>query len=236
MTLIINPILCRKGTMDNYAYIITDEKSKISAVIDASETEPIVRWCEKYNIKPEYIFTTHHHFDHVGANIDLKKKYGLKIIAPLAEKHLIDDVDIALKNNDEFFLGQTKVIAISASGHTKGHMLWYFENDKALFTGDVLFNLCIGGLFEGTPEQMFFSLEKIKSLPDDICFYPGHEYTKYCLDNMLKYNDTNINEYFNIAIQRINQGKPVAPINLGLEKKCNPYLKINRLEDFIKMF
>ena len=76
MTLEIKPILCREGTMDNYAYVITDKESLTSAIIDASETEPILNFCEKNNITPQYILTTHHHFDHVGANLDLNRRKG----------------------------------------------------------------------------------------------------------------------------------------------------------------
>ena len=236
MTLKIEPILCRKGTMNNYAYVITDKKSGISAVVDASETEPIVQYCEKHQIKPEYVLTTHHHFDHVGANMELKEKYGLKIVAPDMEKHLIEGVDIALKSGDEFALGESKIQIILASGHTKGHILYYFADEKVLFTGDVLFNLAIGGLFEGTPEEMFASLEKIKQLPNDVNFYPGHEYTEYGLQRLLN-NPTDENmEYLRLAVNRLQQGKSVSPIALGLEKKCNPYLKIDSLKDFVRLF
>lgn len=236
MTLEIKPILCREGTMDNYAYVITDKESLTSAIIDASETEPILNFCEKNNITPQYILTTHHHFDHVGANLDLKEKYALQIVGSETEKDIIQGIDIALKDQEEFFLGKTKIKILSAPGHTKGHILFYAENDKSLFTGDVLFNLCIGGLFEGTPEQMFNSLHKIKSLPEDVCFYPGHEYTKHCLAHILKQENDVTKQYVQIALSRLQKGLPVAPISLALEKKCNPYLQINNLKDFMRLF
>lgn len=236
MTLEINPILCRKGTMNNYAYFITDKDSSISAVVDASETKPIIDFCEENNVKPQYILTTHHHFDHVGANTELKVKYGLKIIGPEREKDLISGLDITVKESDIFLLGDTNIKIIETAGHTNGHILFYAEDDKVLFTGDVLFNLCIGGLFEGTPEQMFNSLQKIKSLPDDVVFYPGHEYTEHCLLQALRHKHHDIEEYVQIAIPRLQKGLPVAPVNLGLEKKCNPYLQINNLKDFARLF
>ncbi|MBQ8870496.1 MAG: MBL fold metallo-hydrolase [Alphaproteobacteria bacterium] len=236
MTLKIEPILCRQGTMNNYAYVIIDENSGVSAIVDASEADPIVQYCEQCSVIPKYIFTTHHHFDHIGGNMELKEKYGLKIVASDIEKHLIEGVDIALKSGDEFAFGESKIQIISALGHTKGHILYYFADEKVLFTGDVLFNLAIGGLFEGTPEEMFASLEKIKQFPDDVNFYPGHEYTEYGLQRLL-HNPTDENmKYLQVAVRRLQQGKSVAPITLGLEKKCNPYLKIDSLKDFVRLF
>ncbi len=236
MTLRIKPILCRKGTMDNYAYIITDTQSDVSAIVDAAEAAPIVAYCEENNITPKYILTTHHHFDHVEGNAELKNKYGLQIVAPKAEQGLIDGVDICVSDSDIFNIGSCVCEVIAAPGHTKGHVLWYFKDNKTLFTGDVLFNLCIGGLFEGLPEEMFNTLKKIKGLPDDVEFYPGHEYTEHGLRHLMKDNTSETVEYLDIAIFRLQNQMPVSPIKLGLEKKCNPYLKIANLTDFSRLF
>lgn len=237
MSLMIKPILCRAGVMDNYAYIITDSSTSKTAVIDASEAAPIIKACDELHVVPEYILTTHHHFDHVGGNSELKQKYGLQIVAPAVEKDLIEGVDIALSDGDVFALGKAKFRVISAAGHTKGHVLYYEPEQKVLFTGDVLFNLCIGGLFEGTPRQMWDSLQKIKQLPDDVLFYAGHEYTKSCLSQMIRYNDSQpMQLYAKLAEERLTQGKPVSPMRLGLEKQCNPYLLIDNFSDFENIF
>ena len=164
------------------------------------------------------------------------EKYGLKIVGPDDGYNHIEGLDVAVSDNDEFILGASKAKIISAPGHTRDHVLWYFERDKALFTGDVLFNLCIGGLFEGTPEEMFCTLDKIKKLPDDVSFYPGHEYTEHGLSHLINNPDDSAQQYLKIAIERLQQGKSVAPICLGLEKKCNPYLKIETLKNFSRLF
>ena len=236
MNLVINPILCSKGNMNNYAYIIQDEEKSFCAIVDAAEAAPIIEFCKNNNLTPQYILTTHHHFDHVGGNLQLKEKYGLKIIGSDIEKNLIKEIDHTVNDGDTFQLGNKKVKAILAPGHTKGHILWHFEEDKILFTGDVLFNLCIGGLFEGTPQQMFESLQKIKSLDEETIFYPGHEYTKHCLSHALNQGGADVEKYANIVINRLKQNQPAAPINLGLEKKCNPYLKIDNLRIFSQLF
>lgn len=237
MSLTINPVLCRAGVMDNYAYILTDNDSGISAIVDASEAAPVIKRCEQLHISPSYIFTTHHHFDHVGGNVVLKEKYKLQIAGPEAERDKIPGMDIGLSDGDVFMLGNSRAEIISVPGHTLGHILWYFPKDKALFTGDVLFNLCIGGLFEGSAEQMFDSLEKIRSLPDSVLFYPGHEYTAQCLQQALRQGENKMMEqYIHTVVSRLEKGLPAAPMSLEMEKACNPYLKITNRETFKSLF
>lgn len=228
----IIPILCRAGKMDNYAYLLIDKATKISAIIDPSEVAPIVEECEKQGIKPNYIFNTHHHYDHIDGNLPLKELYGAKIVACEADKHRIDGVDITVNDGDVFMLGESKAEIIRVDGHTIGHILWYFKQDKVLFTGDTLFNLCIGGLFEGSAEQMWASLSKIKKLPDDVMFYPGHEYSVYGMSNLEGPAGV---QYAKKAQERLAKGLPVSPVSLGEEKKVNPYLGATDLEDFYNL-
>ena len=227
----ITPILCRSGTMDNYAYLLVDGETKISAIIDPSEAEPIIAECKKQGVKPDFILNTHHHFDHVEGNLELKELYGAKIAGGRADAYRIDGLDIMVDDGEIFELGNSKAKIIRADGHTIGSILWYFEEDKALFTGDVLFNLCIGGLFEGTAEQMWQSLAGIKALPDDVMFYPGHEYTAYGLQGKMH---PALEKYAKRAYERLSKGQPVAPISLGEEKQCNPYLMTD-LETFCRL-
>lgn len=222
----IETILCRAGTMDNYAYLIIDEKTGDCVVVDAPETKAIVDACKRLDVVPKYILNTHHHYDHTDSNLELKKIFGAKIVGAVYDEHRIPGIDITVKDFDIFEIGSLKAKIIKAIGHTTGHILWYFEDEKALFTGDVLFNLCVGGLFEGTPAQMFETLAKIKNLPDDVMFYPGHEYTAHGFGfaQSICGNDPVFVEYVQIAQERISKAKPVCPISLGMEKRCNPYL------------
>lgn len=232
--LIVYPILCREGYMDNYAYIIVDEATGTTGVIDPSDAEPIIAKCETLNLKPQYILNTHHHFDHVEGNLELAQKYGAKIVANSADLHRIKGAEIGLTLGKTFHLGQSSAQILDASAHTIGHIMFYFKEDKILFTGDTLFNLCIGGLFEGTAEQMFAVLAQIKTLPDDVVFYPGHEYTFGGAAAAFQFNRGNnaIKNYLTRARARLAEGLPVAPITLGEEKQCNPYLQAATLEDF----
>lgn len=229
MTLKIHTILCRAGYMDNYSYLLIDEETKTSAIVDASETDAIIKKCTELNIKPDYILSTHHHFDHTDANIPLKERYGCKVVG--AEDR-IPGIDIKIKAGESFNLGNSPADIIDVSAHTQGHILYYFKKDKALFTGDTLFNLCVGGLFEGTEKQMAKALDKIKALPDDTNFYPGHEYTLHCADDALRADPENqmLKQYVKTAKERLSKGLPVHPITLGVEKQCNPYLKSSLID------
>lgn len=234
MSLEIYPILCNAGFMDNYAYVLIDSETKVSAVVDAAEEKPIVEFCQKQDITPSYILTTHHHEDHTNANLALKKRFNAKVVGSKIEENLISGLDIALNDGDLFKLGNSEAVAILASGHTNGHLLWYFSKDKAIFTGDVLFNLCIGGLFEGTPQQMWQSLQKIKGLPNDVRFYPGHEYTKSALGYLIaNQNQPQIQKYLQFLEQCRQNNQPPVGNALGLEKLCNPYLLLQTEADFV---
>lgn len=223
----IETVLCRAGSMDNYAYILIDEDTGVSAVLDPSEVAPIVKRCESLNIKPNYIVNTHHHFDHTDGNLELKARYGCKVVGAKNDAHRIPGIDISVDDGEEFALGNSIAKIIEVNGHTQGHILWYFEKDKALFTGDTLFNLCVGGLFEGDAHQMWNSLKKINSLPDDVMFYPGHEYTMHGVSfaNYIDGNNPDLIKYIQKAQEQTNKGLPCSPIALGIEKKCNPYLR-----------
>lgn len=220
--------------MDNYAYIVIDKQSEICAIIDPSEAAPIIHKCEELSICPQFILNTHHHFDHVEGNLEIAEKYNAKIACNQADIHRIKGAEIPLTPGKSFYLGESETLIIDVSAHTIGHILYYFPKDKVLFTGDTLFNLCIGGLFEGTSEQMFAALQKIKSLPEDTVFYPGHEYTQGGAMFAYTYNQGNdaIQNYLTKARTKIEQSLPVAPITLKEEKQCNPYLIASTLEEF----
>lgn len=238
MPLQIYPVLCRAGQMDNYSYILADDATAATAVIDPSEAAPIIAELERLGRAPDYILNTHHHFDHTDDNLALKEKYGAKVVANEQDKNRIPGFDIGVRPGETFMLGDSAAQIIDASAHTQGHILWYFPKDKALFTGDTLFNLCIGGLFEGTPEQMFQALQKIKRLPDDTLFYPGHEYTPHGAHDAFAFNNGNpdIRNYLAKADANLKQGLPAGPFTLAEEKRCNPYLRAQTLTEFKNLF
>ena len=175
---------------DNYSYLIHDEESNTVAIIDPSEFKPCDKIIKKYN-KLDFILNTHHHADHVNGNLELKKKYNSKILGFSQDKRRIPGIDILLEENQKQKIGNLEFEVIFIPGHTKGHIAFFFSKEKIAFTGDTLFSLGCGRVFEGTHEEMFYSLNKIKNLPPDTKIYCGHEYTKSNLDFCLAYDTQN---------------------------------------------
>ncbi len=222
----VDIILCRAGSMNNYAYLLVDEKTGKSAIVDPSEVTPIVKVLEAKGIELDYILNTHHHYDHTDGNIELQKITGAKIVGNKKDAARIPGINIEVE--DEFLLGESKAKIIEIEGHTKGHIAFYFEESKDIFTGDVLFSLGCGGMFEGTPEEMCESLEKLSQLPDSVRVYPGHEYTMHCASFALYVDRDNQNlvNYVMEAKEKQQKGLPTIPSTIGKEKKCNPYMRV----------
>ena len=222
---------------DNYSYLIIDEKTNYACVVDPSEAEPIANFINNKNIKLKFILNTHHHYDHVGGNSDLKKKFGAKVVGFKNDKHRIPNIDILLEDNKIWKETVFEAKIIHIPGHTSGHICFYFMNDKIVFTGDTLFSLGCGRIFEGTYKQMYDSLIKLKNLPKDTKIYCGHEYT---LKNSMfcsKYDKDNKNlekKIFEIN-DKLKKNLPTIPSTIGEELSCNIFLRAKNLEDFSKL-
>ncbi len=213
---------------DNYSYLLLEKKTNTISIIDPSEYDACDKVIQKYK-KLDYILNTHHHADHVGGNIELKKKYNSKIFGFEEDKNRIPGIDFFLKDNQNLSIGNLMFKTIFIPGHTKGHIAFYFKDEKVIFTGDTLFSLGCGRIFEGSHLDMFNSLNKIKTLPIDTKIYCGHEYTKSNLNFCLKY-DTN-NPFLKEKSAEINlklkNNQPTIPTTIGEELKTNIFLKCN---------
>ena len=221
---------------DNFSYILIDQ-NKNACVIDPSESEPIINFVEKNNIKIKYILNTHHHYDHIGGNTEIKKKYNAKIVAYKNDLHRIPDVDISLKNNQIWTAENFKSKIIHIPGHTNGHICFFFENEKIAFTGDTLFSLGCGRIFEGTYEEMFISLKKLKELPKETKIYCGHEYTLKNSEFCLKYDKNNkrLHNKVNEIKNKVNNNIPTVPSTIEDEIACNIFLRAKTLGEFSKL-
>ena len=135
---------------DNYSYLLIDEKNSIACVIDPSESGPIIDYLENNKINLKFILNTHHHHDHVGGNEKLKKRYGASIIGFKGDKHRIPGIDILVDDQEIWQQKNFEAKIIHIPGHTTGHICFYFYNNKLVFTGDTLFSLGCGKIFEGT--------------------------------------------------------------------------------------
>ena len=230
----ITPIPCLN---DNYAYVINDNNSKTVGIIDPSEASPIISFLNKKKLKLNYILNTHHHFDHVGGNDELKKKYNAKVIGYIDDFKRIPNIDIKLKDEEIWKSDNFEAKVIHVPGHTLGHICFYFYKDKILFTGDTLFSLGCGRIFEGTYSQMFDSLMYFKNLPKNTKIFCGHEYTKqnseFCITH--DSNNENLKTKIRNIENSLNNGLPTIPSTIKDELECNIFLRSKNLETFSKL-
>ena len=217
---------------DNYSYLIHDNQSNTVAIIDPSEFAPCDKIISKKYKKLDYILNTHHHYDHVGGNKELKKKYNSKILGFKSDEERIPNIDKLLEDNEEFNIGNIKFTTLFIPGHTTGHIAFYSKTEKVIFTGDTLFSMGCGRVFEGTYEQMFESLNRIKDLPEDTKIYCGHEYTQKNIEFCIKYNPNNdlLKKTKNTIEEKLKNGEPSIPSTLLKEKQMNIFLRTDDLD------
>jgi len=222
---------------DNYSYLIINEENNTACVIDPSEADPIIKYLENNEIKLKFILNTHHHYDHVGGNKKLKEKYGASVAGYSGDKQRIPEIDILLSDQETWIYENFEAKIIYIPGHTLGHICFYFYKEESVFTGDTLFSLGCGRVFEGTYSQMFDSLMKLKKLPQNTKVYCGHEYTKknssFCIAHdpsnknlKAKINDINI---------KLNNGVPTIPSTIKDELECNIFLRSSNVDAFSKL-
>jgi hydroxyacylglutathione hydrolase len=222
---------------DNYSYLIIDEKKNIACVVDPSESDPVIKYLESNQIDLKFILNTHHHYDHVGGNKILKKKYNARVVGFKGDKHRIPEIDIILNDQENWKYENFETKIIHVPGHTLGHICFYFYNEKLVFTGDTLFSLGCGRIFEGTNSQMYESLKKIKELPKNTKIFCGHEYTlnnsKFCIEHD-KDNENLKNKIIEIK-KRLQNNLPTIPSTIKEELECNIFLRSENVEAFSKL-
>ena len=212
---------------DNYSYLIVDKDNKSCSAVDPASPEEIIPFLEKEKLDLKNILNTHYHSDHTAGNLELKEKYKCKIYGPDKEKDQIPGIDITLKENDTLKINDYSVKIFETPGHTAGHIIYWFDKEKVVFTGDTLFVLGCGKLFEGTPEIMWNSLLKIRNLPKETKIYCGHEYTRSNADFALTIEKNN-----NKLIKRSDEINKLidgncftVPTTVKKEIETNPFLR-----------
>ena len=212
---------------DNFGVLIHDAKTGQTASIDAPELKPILALLDDRGWTLTHIFTTHHHADHVEANLDLKAKFAVTITGPHAEADRIPGIDKTVKGGDHFEFAGHRIDVIDCPGHTLGGISYSIPSQKLLFAADTLFSLGCGRLLEGTPDQMWSSLTKLMALPDDTIIYCGHEYTASNAKFALTIDPDNqalVERALEVEQLRA-AGKPTLPTVMGREKATNPFLR-----------
>lgn len=224
---------------DNYIYLIHDNESGETAVVDPAIAQPVLEILKSRGWKLKYILNTHHHWDHVGGNLEIKAVTGCQIIASEYDKNRIPGIDISVNEGDSFSLGKHGANIIFTPGHTNGHIVYYFAENDLLFCGDTLFVMGCGRLFEGSAEQLWDSLQKIKYLPEATQIYCTHEYTQNngCFALTLEPENQSLQQKMKRVDQLRAIKKATVPSTIAEELLTNPFLRMDspELQKSIKM-
>lgn len=207
---------------DNYAYLV--KSGDACAVVDPSEPGPVVAALAARGWQLSHILNTHHHLDHTGGNLALKAQFGAKVVGPGKDAARIPGIDIGVDENSGWEFAGHKVQVLEVPAHTRGAIALVVGGNA--FTGDTLFALGCGRLFEGDAAMMWASLRKLMALPDATKIYCGHEYTK----NNGRFALTL--EPGNAALQARMKGMPAMtmPSDMAMEKATNPFLRVDSRE------
>ena len=212
--------------VDNYAYLLREPVSGLVGIVDPSVSDPPLKAAEERGWAITHVLNTHHHWDHTGGNLEIKAATGCIVVGPTYDKDRIPGIDVEVAEGTPFQFGETTADIYFIPGHTSGHIAFHFRDEAALFVGDTLFSMGCGRLFEGTPEQMFASMQKIKQLPDETKIYCGHEYTEANGTFALTIDPNSLalkNRMEDVYALRAKD-LPTVPSFLGEEKKTNPFL------------
>ena len=210
---------------DNYAFLVHNAQTGETALVDAPEPGPVQAALDAHGWTLTDILLTHHHWDHIDGLPDLRG--SARVIGAAADAHRLPPLDLAVNEGDVITVCGAKTHILDVSGHTVGHIAFHMPALAAAFTADSLMALGCGRLFEGTPPQMWKSMQKLRALPDDTVIYSGHEYTASNAKFALTIEPDNpdlISRVENITRAR-DAGQPTVPSTLALEKKTNPFLR-----------
>jgi hydroxyacylglutathione hydrolase len=225
--LVIRQILVLR---DNYVYLLHDPDTGATAAVDPSVAEPVLRAVADLGWRLTHVLNTHHHHDHTGGNLEIKAATHCTIVGPRADRDRIPGIDVAVGDGDSYDLGAQRAQIFDVPGHTRGHIAYWFQGSRALFCGDTLFLMGCGRLFEGTPEQMWHSLGKLRALPPQTRVYCGHEYTQANARFALTVEPDNAAL---VARARLvdalrAEGKSTIPGTMADEVATNPFLRADQ--------
>ena len=214
-----------KAYSDNYIWLIATNEGNL--VIDPGEAAPVINYMHQHSLGLTDILITHHHYDHVGGVIELKKDIAGKVIGPKNDQ--IEGLDEHVIQGMVVKSCGLKFNVIEIPGHTLDHIAYYLADPQQprLFCGDTLFSGGCGRVFEGTHEQMYQSLEKLKDLPDNTLVYSAHEYTLANLKfaKEVEVNNHHILEYIEVCQKKIELDLPTLPSSIAIEKTVNPFMR-----------
>ena len=221
---------------DNYGYLVKNPHATEGILVDPSDLKMCLKILELNDCKATHILLTHHHDDHIAAVQDLKNKFQSIVVGYENDKN-IPQPDLKVKDEEIFEIHQNKFKVIHTPGHTLQHINYFMPDCNIFFSGDTLFSIGCGRMFEGTAEVFWESLSKIKQLPEDTTIYCGHEYTLSNVKFALSINPNNpdLQKYANWVKHQEEEHRPTLPTKLLDQLKCNPFLQCDH-EHFQKLY
>jgi hydroxyacylglutathione hydrolase len=224
------PVPCLK---DNYAYLVVSGDGD-AAIVDPSEAAPVREALEREGVRAKAIWTTHHHWDHVGGNEELARDLGIEVVAHVSDRQRVPAMTRGVDTGDVVRVGDVEARCIHIPGHTLGAVAYFIDHGGArvVFTGDMLFCAGCGRIFEGTPAMMHESLQRVLALPGDTQVQCGHEYT----ENNLRFaahlepSNTDVTRARDRAGKLRGEGKPTVGTTLDDERRTNPFLRVQSAE------
>ena len=214
---------------DNYGFLVRDVATGVTAAVDTPYADAVLAASQQAGWEVSMILNTHWHVDHTQGNAAVKAVTGAEIVGP-EEVRRAAPLDRAIAPGDHVMLGETRFEVIETGGHTLGHVSLHAPDAATVFTGDALFSMGCGRMFEGTPEQMWAGLERLAALPDETVVWSAHEYTEANARFALSIDgDSAVRARADQVFAARGRGEPTTPSTIGLEKATNPMLRASRL-------
>ena len=220
---------------DNYLWLVHDDASGDTAVVDPGDATPVLAEAARRGWTISQVWNTHWHPDHTGGNLAIKQATGARISGPAKER--IPGRDVALNEGDTVRLGNRVGRVIEVPGHTLGHIALLFDEERVAFVGDTLFAMGCGRLFEGTPAQMYRSLQRLTGLPEDTKLYCAHEYTLSNARFAVHAEPTNAATAARLAgVEELRRaGEITVPTTVAQERETNPFVRATDEHAFARL-